>query len=437
MTTSSLPIGPDGSVPRTRRRRDQRSSIELPPLHPAQQEVWKVVSERLARYVVLACGRRWGKTSFAALLCVYFALSGKRAWWIAPTTKYARPGWRQIKALAMQVPGAVKKESEKSITFPNGGFVQAHSAHDPDSLRGDAIHLAVFEECGYLATEHVWTAVVRPMLTDYKGQAVFIGTPKGRTWFWRLFQRGLDPLQPEWWCLQMPSSANITIDDLDAEIEAARKDMPELIFRQEYEAEFLDDTHGFFKHVIAAATAEPQSRAMTGHQYVFGMDLGRQDDYTSISVLDCTLQAIVAVIRFNRTNFVEQEDFIKEVYALFLPEVIVCEANSFGMVVIDRLLAQKLPVVPFVTNNASKRFACEAFSVALQDKQVTIVDDPVLTGELMAYEAHQLPGGLWKFGAPSGLHDDTVISTILAWQGFVVEPDAVVVHDDPVSISAY
>lgn len=416
-------------------RRANRPTIRLPELHPGQQAVWRVITKNLARFAVLVCGRRWGKTRFAALLCIYVALRGGRAWWIAPTVKYARPGWREIRGLAKQIPGAEIRESERSVSFPNGGSITAYSAHDPDSLRGEGLDLAVLEECAYLPSDRVWTEVVRPMLADRQGQAVFIGTPRGRNWFWRLYQRGQDPKEKDWYSIQIPTSSNPHIKP--EEIASARKDLPDLVFLQEFLAQFLDDTNGYFRKILEAATADPQRERLPNHEYVFGIDWGRTHDYTSVTIFDVTLRAVVAVERWNYTEFGVQEDRIIDCYNRFLPTIMVCESNSFGKPIIERFQSMGYPAVEFWTSNASKRIACESFNLALQAGQATIIDDPVLIGELQAFEATQLPGGLWKFGAPEGMYDDTVMSTVLGWQGVVTPMDDTVFDDTRVAISPY
>ena len=77
-------------------------TVKLPSLHPGQQ----AVAHDPARFKVLACGRRWGKTRLGTVLCLATALRGGRAWWVAPSYKMAQVGWRGSLQLAHQIPGA-------------------------------------------------------------------------------------------------------------------------------------------------------------------------------------------------------------------------------------------------------------------------------------------------------------------------------------------
>jgi hypothetical protein len=223
-------------------------TITMPRLHPSQ----RVVRDSPARFKVLACGRRWGKTLLGVALCVEAGVTCRDAWWIAPTFPIASIGWRAIKSLIRQIPGSELREGERLATLPGGGWIQVKSADDPDSLRGQGLDLAVFDECAF-QVEAAWTEAVRPALSDRAGKALFISTPQGRNWFWRLWMRGQEG-GSEWTSWQFPTSDNPYIDP--QEIEAARADSSAQVFAQEYEADFSLSVGTFFpewseaKHVI-------------------------------------------------------------------------------------------------------------------------------------------------------------------------------------------
>lgn len=213
------------------------SEIVLPALHPSQA----LVRDCTARFIVLLTGRRWGKTRLGAALCVSVALRGGRAWWIAPTYKMSRVGWRLLKALAVQIPGATVNKSDQYIEMPGGGSVQVRSGDDPDALRGEGLDYAVLDECAYMKSE-VWTDAIRPALSDRKGRALFISTPRGGNWFAELYRGALEDATGEWAGFQFRTMDNPYIDQ--AEIEAASRDMPARLYRQEYDAAILDDVPG-------------------------------------------------------------------------------------------------------------------------------------------------------------------------------------------------
>jgi len=383
-------------------------TLNPPALHPGQRRV----AMDPTRFRVTICGRRWGKTRLGSLLCIKTAVAGGRAWWVAPSYKMSRVGWRLISRLAAQIPGAEVRKSEWLVTLPGGGEVQVRSADNPDSLRGEGLNFVALDECAFMQ-EEAWTEALRPALSDRKGRALFISTPKGRNWIWRLWQRCADEHDPEWHGWQLPTADNPFIDPV--EIEAARQGLPERIYQQEYLALFLDDAGGVFRRVMEAATATAQAGHIGGHEYVIGADWGRQRDFTALAVLDVTTSSLVALERFNQIDYAIQVGRLQALSERFHPRAIVAEANSIGLPVIEQLQRAGLPVVPFTTTAASKQIAIDALSLAFERGSLRIIPDPVLIAELQAYEAERLPSGMLRYGAPSGMHDDTVMALALAW----------------------
>lgn len=382
-----------------------RRAVDLPPMHRLQIEV----AQNPARFKVLAAGARWGKTRLASAICFETAISGGRAWWIAPTFGIAQIGWDALKGMARQCPWAEIHEARMEVIVDGRGSVQCKSSDNPDSLRGRGLDLALFEEAAFQA-ESAWNEAIRPRLSDRLGKAMFISTPKGRNWFWRLYEGAIGDGWARW-CF--PTSSNPYIKP--SEIEEARRKMPERIFRQEYLAEFILDGAGVFRRVDAAATATRQDKAEPKHSYAFGVDWGKSNDFTVIAVLDLNLRAIVAVDRFNQIDYTLQRERLRALYERFNPVVIVAESNSMGEPIIEQLQREGLPVDPFLTSNATKGAAIEAVALALERGDMKIVNDETLTGELKAYESERLPSGLTRYSAPEGMHDDCVMALALAW----------------------
>jgi len=382
--------------------------VTLPALHISQRRV----ADSDVRFRVLACGRRWGKTRLGAALCIEVALRGGRAWWIAPSYPISTVGWRIIKRLAMQIPGAEIRKVERLVTFPTGGEVQVRSADNPDSLRGEGLNFAVLDECAFMK-EAAWAEAIRPALSDREGRAMFISTPKGRNWFWRLWQRCQDGSQDEWRGWQLPTSDNPYI--ADGEIEAARKGSTEKIFQQEYLAMFLEDAGGVFRRVMDAATATALDVGKKGRQYIIGADWGRSNDYTVLTVLDVEAREMVHIDRFTQIDYNIQAGRLKALYNRF-PGTIIAEYNSMGGPIVERLQMEGLPVTGFTTTNKTKETIIRGLESAFENNELRILNDPVLIGELQAYEQERMAVG-WRFGAPPGMHDDTVMSLALAWSG--------------------
>ena len=96
---------------------------------------------------------------------------------------------------------------------------------------------------------------------------------------------------------------------------------------------------------------------------------------------------------------------------------IVAERNSMGEPLIEQLSRDGLPVTSFQTTAQSKAQAIDALALAFERSEIRILPEPVLVGELQAYEMQRLPSGMMRYSAPDGMHDDTVMALALAWQG--------------------
>lgn len=395
-------------------------TITFPKLHDAQ---WEIISHP-ARFKVAACGRRFGKTKGASLIATERAARDGVVWWIGPTYRTAEFGWEALGHVARQIPGTQIREADRKILFPGYGSIEVRTGVDPDALRGAGLDLAILDEAAFLKP-NVWAEAIRPALADRRGDALFLSTPSGRNWFWSLYMHGQNPDYPDWMSWRFPTSANPFISP--DEIEAARGLLPERVFKQEYLAEFIEDSGAVFRNVEACAvldehTAPIQANPETGeraHRYLFGVDWGRENDFTAIAVMDETAHELVALDRFREIGWSLQRGRLAALAAKWKPDVIWAEENSIGGPNIEALQAEGLPVNSFTTTAQSKGPLIESLALAFEREELKILRDPVLLGELLAYTMDRLPSGRFQYSAPSGFHDDTVIAAALAWFGVI------------------
>ena len=384
-----------------------RTTIDAQP-HPGQLEV----HNSDVRFKVLSAGRRWGKTRLGVNECLDAASKGGRAWWVSPSYKTSEVGWRPLRQIARKIPNAEVRLVDRMVTLPGGGFVAVRSADNPDSLRGEGLDFVVMDECAFMQRE-AWTEAIRPALSDRQGKALFISTPKGRNWFWEAYQRGVRE-EEGWQAWTFPTSSNPYI--AASEVEAARRDLPEIIYRQEYLAEFVDDQGGVFRRVQEAAILSPQE-PQAGRQYVAGVDVAASVDYTVVTVLDAESKEMVYLDRFNRVDYPVLIDRLESVYRRYGLTSMVVESNSIGRPVIDELVARGLNIVPFTTTSATKQAIIQNLQAAFENGQILVLNDQILVGELLSFESKRNASGGFSYSAPAGMHDDCVLSLAIAWHG--------------------
>lgn len=337
-----------------------------------------------------------------------------RVAWIAPSYKNTRPLWRwatnaaapAVKAGRMRV-----NQSERTIETQQGGMLAIYSGDNIDSIRGEAFNLAVLDEAAMLG-DTAWTDAIMPTLADYDGDAILISTPKGHNWFFQEFVKaqgdGRDSM-----AFTAPSSAN-PLPTIRHAYEMARERVSTRTFRQEWDAEFVEDG-GVFRRIREAATATPQTGAQDGHLYILGADWGRTNDATVLTVIDATTREVCYIDRMLDTDYRLQTSRLRALSERFNIAQIVAETNSMGGPLVEQLLGEGLPVLGFTTTNASKAMIIDGLALAFERDELRILNDAQLIAELQAYEAERLPGGMIRYSAPAGMHDDHVMSLAMAW----------------------
>ncbi|MFY9223215.1 MAG: terminase family protein [Blastocatellia bacterium] len=391
----------------------QTIKISLSQLHAGQEKV----NKEAKRFNVLACGRRFGKTKFGIDRIIHPVLQGYPVGWFAPTYRNLAEVW--IETTKILQPITLRKNaSDHRIEVLGGGVIEMWSLDRADIIRGRKYKRAAIDEAGFVKNlQECWQQVIRPTLADFSGDAWFFGTPKGHNYFYNLFNYGLDPLKENWACWQMSTSTNPFIPA--SEVKELEQELPSRVYAQEILAEFLPDGGAIFRGVVAAATAKEQEQAVNGHVYIFGVDIGRKNDFTVIAVIDLTTSELVKLDRFTNVEFEIQLNRLQALYQRFKPVTIIAEQNNFGMPMVERMVRLGLPVRPWTTTNATKAAAVDALTLAFEFNQLRILNDQVLIHELQAFEGEQLKSGLIRYGATDGENDDTVIALMLAWQGCI------------------
>jgi len=211
-------------------------------LLPWQREVF----QDKTRFKVIAAGRRCGKSRLAATTLLIEGLrcpSGSAVLYVAPTNGQAR---QIIWNVLMEIGREVIQSSHinnMDITLINGAMIYVRGADRPDTLRGVSLTYAVLDEVADIKPE-AWEQVIRASLSDKRGRAIFIGTPKGRNWFYDLFNLGQKD-DDEWKSWHFTTKDNPLIDP--EEIEAAKKTLSSFAFKQEYMASFDNAGSDIFK----------------------------------------------------------------------------------------------------------------------------------------------------------------------------------------------
>lgn len=325
----------------------KKRKIVVPPIdfHSGQ----KAILSGGSRFKVARCGRRFGKTMLATEwlgLMPGSALDGWPVAFFAPTYKILLDVWEDMKRTLQPITKRSNK-SDMRIDLITGGKIDFWTLEDKNAGRSRKYKRLVIDEAAHARLlQEAWERAISPTLTDFLGEAWFISTPNGINYFHELYRKGDDPGQPDWQSWHLPTSCNPHIRP--EEIERYREDLPELVFRQEYLAEFVTFGAGMIRPEMIVMEPAPR-----GLETVLGVDLAISEkqtaDFTAIAALSRDpVSGILYLkeIERHRCSFNEILSRIKDAAARHRPRIIAIENVQFQAAVVQELArTTTLPVI--------------------------------------------------------------------------------------------
>ena len=390
----------------------KRARIRLPAPHPKQREIEACKSKR----ILINAGRRAGKTFMVARRAITRANSGRRQLYAAPVNSQTDAFWELCTTwLALPIlAGLIKKNEQKRtlLFLKSGGRIEARTAHKPDHLRGTFADDLYLDEYAYQDPD-TWEKVCAPMMLDSGGTVMFISTPDKRNHFYILYLKALD--NPDWKVFTFSSLENPHLDE--SALASMTEDMTDIDYRQEILAEFVPgvgavftlDKNDFYDIIGLAQVGV----AHKGHRICAGLDWGRKADFTVLSIGCADCQQELWLERTNQIEYHHQREVLKCVLEKFTEVELLAEENSIGLPNIEQLRLDGIDVQPFTTTNSSKGIIVQALRLAFTQHEWKWLLDPTAWNELEAFEMTISSSGLAKYGAPEGLHDDTVMARML------------------------
>lgn len=401
--------------------------------HPAQSAIHYA---RDRRFRCVCTGRRFGKT-----LCLAAELADRGSHegggdygWVAPTYNVAERGieaFRMIGEGFVNVCGRApcRVEFQGMVGMPPSR-VWFLSADNPDNIRGFGFKGLVIDEAAAIPAD-VWHYVLRPTIAQTLGWAVFVSTPKGRNWFYDLFTRGLDPSETDYASFRFPSNASPYFPA--KEWDEAKRTLPADVFRQEYEAEFMEDSAGVFRNIdqcLIRDIEQKGAKTAKADEYirnvVIGCDVAKHTDWTVLIAMDAETGRCFAMERFNHLDWPIQKERILA-FARKYRGRLVLDASGVGDPIFDDLKRVYVDIEGFKFTAHSKTELVQRLIVGVEQRRVswpgtrasTVPGMPawdwdVLTSEMRRYEYAIGPSGGITYNAPAGYHDDCVMALALA-----------------------
>jgi hypothetical protein len=369
--------------------------LNLPRPHDTQQ----LVIDCPTRFIVLLCGRRWGKSQVSQDIAIRNVVSGKRVAYITPTYQLASVFFDEI----IKIGGGVFKTNRTELTIKYGnGELRFFTGENIDSLRGHKFHCVIIDEASYIRNlQDGWERVIRATLTDYSGRALFVSTPRGYDYFYSLTKNDSE----YWKTFKFTTYDNPFIPK--QEIEEASRTLPKAVFEQEYMANPMQNADNpFGSDAIRDCISESNNPPL-----FYGIDLAKSYDYTVIIGLD-KHGDVSYLKRFQKSWQHTKLEILK------LPKNCVGFVDSTGVgdPIMEELALQMSGLQGFKFTSTSKQQLMEGIVSAIHQRLIRFPKG-VITEELEVFEYKFTATGV-KYAARDGFHDDAVMALALAYKAF-------------------
>lgn len=358
------------------------------------------------RYGLVEASTKAGKTHSHLVWLLELAVFGEanqNYWWVAPVYNQAKIAYRRMK---LAIPRNLREahETDLRITLINGAHIWFKSAEKPDNLYGDDVHAAVLDEASRMREEAYHA--VRSTLTATRGKMRMIGNVKGRKNFFYQLCRKAEAGEPDMQYTKLTAYDAVEGGVLELEeVEDAKRQLPEIVFKELYLAEPADDGGNPFGVRHIALCVAPLS---TSPPVCYGVDLAKSYDWTAIIGLD----AYGAVCRYERFQkpWNETKSYIKS-YVGSVPCLV--DSTGVGDPVLEGLQEnQGNNFEGFKFNSGSKQQLMEGLALAITSGLVRFPDNEIRK-ELEEFEYKYTRTGV-QYSAPEGMHDDCVCALALA-----------------------
>ena len=365
-----------------------------------------------ARFTVTEASTKTGKTASHIIWLFEQPLAlklkpGQSCWWVAPTFSQAEMAFNRMRRQINNPNFLTANLTKLTLTYPTGAEIHFKTAEKPDNLYGDDIYACVFDEFTR-AREEAWYAI-RSTLTKTNGKCKFIGNVKGKkNWGYRLAQKAKGG-EPNFAYFKITAYDAVKEGLItEAEVEQARRDLPESVFKELYLAEPSEDGANPFGYEYI----KRQLRGISNHApVVYGVDLAKSVDWTVAVGLD--VNGMICALHRWQADWDTTKNKLIEICSN-VPTLI--DSTGVGDPIVEGLQKVRNNFEGFKFGSVSKQQIMEGLAAGLQQGKTSVLVG-VHKDELDSYEFEYTRTGV-KYTCPKGLHDDTVCAHALAFHKF-------------------
>lgn len=372
----------------------------------------RAILDSPARYTVCEASTKVGKTASHIIWIFEQALQcgeNHSCWWVAPTVSQAKIAYDRMKIQITDKSIFTFNETNRVITLITGAKIEFKTAEKPDNLYGDDVYAIVFDEFTR-AREEAWFAL-RSTITSTGGKCKFIGNVKGaKNWGHKLAMKAKngEDKNYEYFKITAYDAADAGMMTKDGrpfidEIEEAKRDLPEAVFKELYLAEASEDGSNPFGLTHIRRCIFPLSEHPIEY---YGIDLAKSVDFTVKIGMD----------RVGGTGYFDrfQRDWKATTESILLlpdkPTII--DSTGVGDPIVEELQRKRNNTEGLKFTSISKQQLMEGLALSIQNREITFPEGPIVD-ELEQFEFEYTRTGV-RYTAPSGVHDDCVMALALA-----------------------
>jgi len=382
-----------------------------------QKEWINKIEDPDVKYATLIVGRQVGKSLLATNLLLKWSLENNKS-----TTMFCAPIYSQVRKVFDDVYNAIagtpilvsSNRSNYEMELINGSKVLFRSTENPDTLRGYTNDYLIIDEAAFVK-DNVWVEILKPTILVKGKKVLFLSTPKNKgNYLYKLDLLGKDPDNKEYVSIQGSSYDNPFIDPKD--LDEAKKTMPEDIFKAEVMGLWVDGGGSVFKDIDRYCVLNEWRPPQQNKKYYAGIDVGRQQDYSVLTILDDEGN-VVFIYRDNNkpwdTILNEMLNHLQRYKATAMMEV-----NGIGDPLYDMLSKKYKNIHPFITTNQSKQQIIEDLIYQLNTGELRLPTENLfrpLYNELNTFSYSYSPTTRKvQYKAIDGAHDDTIMSLAIS-----------------------
>lgn len=387
---------------------------------PCQKRIIKTCLDDDIFFVIICAGRSFGKSLTLINQALYWVLNepDTLVYWVSPTAAQSQKVYKSILNEVVKtdlIKSYKGSAGDTEIIFNRNSIIKFRSAQQGDALRGETtVKYLIIDEAAFIK-EELYQKVLLQMLTVKGKKCILSSTPKGRNFFHKEYIKGLSD-DKKYQSFKFTSYDNPYANK--ELIKSAKKSLPEVIFSQEYLANFVDST-AIFENIDELSCIPFQTSRLDNDRVWAGIDIGMKNDYTVFSVINDKGE----VIYYDRFTDISAPDLKKRLsnnIKHWQPVKTVIEKTGIGLPIYDDLKSQYgvKNLIGFDTTISSKPRIINNLINAFASKKIKLPNVEYIKEEFRAFTMTISSTGRPIFKAETGFYDDCVMSIAILWDTF-------------------